>query len=268
MTIPRHLIHSQAFIDLGKLTETRLPEGHTRQERLAELDTLTKTHSEVPGMGLFLAMKYEQINTFTDEFYERWAADLASINAMDSTTGLKLVCFELTAKANATVYDSVASHLAECSAKLIVSAKEIIEKDFAVELSMEYEKGEETCHIHIISYDAVSLLNWVKENDHEAYDLIPTFNIEKFNFLANNAVAGTYLEYRPVKPDFDPDCELSFELTTDDFVPERTTIEESINEIKAHGFVAELQYYPNTPVGSCAFYGTDVNALLNHVITD
>ena len=71
-----------------------------------------------------------------------------------------------------------------------------------------------------------------------------------------------------MKPDFDPDCELSFELTTDDFVPERTTIEESINEIKAHGFVAELQYYPNTPVGSCAFYGTDANALLNHVITD
>lgn len=268
MKLPHSIIHSKTFTDLGDLAATQLPEGHTRQERIAELDKINELHGDKPGMGLYLAMKFQQLNGFTDEFYQQWVKATVSIEAMSSTTGLKLVNFQVLAKDNESVYGSVATHLSESTAKQIVPAKEIIEKDFAAELFMEYEKDEEICCIDIISYDIESLLSWVKENDPEAYKLIPVFNVAKFNFLANAAAAGTYLEYRAVEPDFDPESELSFELTTDDFVPERGTVEESINEIKARGFVAELQYYPNTPVGSCIFYGTDPQALLDHVVTD
>lgn len=79
MKLPSHIIHSPEFINCNKLAETKLPDGHTRQERIEEIKQIAKKYQGVNGMFLYASIKIEQINNFSDEFYQQWVTDLKEI---------------------------------------------------------------------------------------------------------------------------------------------------------------------------------------------
>ena len=79
MRIPSSFIHHPVVVKNQALIETKLPAGHTKAERLAELEEMAKTHADVEGMGLVIAMKLEQLGTFTEEAYAKWSSDYEAI---------------------------------------------------------------------------------------------------------------------------------------------------------------------------------------------
>lgn len=79
MKLPSHIIHSPEFINCNKLAETKLPDGHTRQERIEEIKQIAKKYQGVNGMFLYASIKIEQINNFSDEFYQQWVKGLQEL---------------------------------------------------------------------------------------------------------------------------------------------------------------------------------------------
>jgi len=181
---------------------------------------------------------------------------------------MKLIEFRLETKDNTTVYESAEQHVKESSCIAIVPRAEIIEKDFVAAIFIKYEKNGEKLNIIIMSYDAESLMTWLKEHHPDVYELVPSFRMDKFVFLANKMVSGSYLTYRALPTECPLEYEFGIDPEADDFVPEKETVEESIKEIVEKGFYTSLRIYPDTPVGNCVFYGTDFQSLLDHVITD
>lgn len=79
MNIPRHLIHSPEYINCSNLTKTKLPVGHARQERIEEIKQMAEEHAGVKGMFFYSSMRLNQLNSFSDEFYQQWVSDLKQI---------------------------------------------------------------------------------------------------------------------------------------------------------------------------------------------
>jgi len=182
---------------------------------------------------------------------------------------MKLLEFRLATKENTTDYITVEKYLAKRKVSTIVPVSEIIEKDFLAELYIQYESvnGVETT-LDIASYDVKTLMAWVKENHPDLYVLIPPFNVEQFEEIANSCKSSSYLEYIIIDETSDRGTVFDQETEPNDFVPERPTVEESLETIKANGFYCGIQYYPHTPIGFCAYYGNDFQSLIDHVIKD
>lgn len=79
MKLPSHIIHTPEFINCNKLTKTKLPNGHTRQERISEIKQLADKYQDVPGMFLYASNKLDQLNGFSDEFYQQWVKGLQEL---------------------------------------------------------------------------------------------------------------------------------------------------------------------------------------------
>ncbi|QYN80060.1 hypothetical protein PQD71_gp167 [Kosakonia phage Kc263] len=182
---------------------------------------------------------------------------------------MKLLEFRLATKENTTDYTTVEKYLAKRDKSVIVPVSEIIEKDFLAELRIEYET--DTCgigNIDIASYDVQTLMQWVKENNPELYELIPPFRIDQFEEIAKLCKAGSYLDYNVIDETSDRGTVLDCETEPDDFVPERCSVEESLEMIKANGSYCTIQCYPHTPIGFWVYYGIDFQSLLDHVVED
>ncbi|QZA70498.1 hypothetical protein AH04_8 [Erwinia phage AH04] len=83
MKLPSHIIHTLEFSNCDKLAETKLPDDHSRQERISEIKQLAKKYQGVPGMFLYVSFKLEQLNGFTDEFYQEWVKLIKEIEATE-----------------------------------------------------------------------------------------------------------------------------------------------------------------------------------------
>lgn len=79
MKIPHHIIHTPEFINCNNLTETKLPKGHTRQERIEEIKQMAKKHRGVPGMFLYASIRIEQLDGFSNGLYQDWVSTLNKI---------------------------------------------------------------------------------------------------------------------------------------------------------------------------------------------
>ena len=181
---------------------------------------------------------------------------------------MKLNYLHLVAKDHTTEYTTVELYARKSPKKKIVSVEEIIEKNMVVELTINFEKDGKEEDIRIMSFNTESLMNWVKENHPDLYELIPSFRIDQFDFIANSMKSSSGLTYTAVDPEHPLEHQFGPEPEPDDFIPERDTVEESIAEISAKGCYTEIHCYPNSPVGFWNYYGTDFQSLLSHIVTD
>jgi hypothetical protein len=183
---------------------------------------------------------------------------------------MKLNYFYLVAKDHTNEYTTLELFVRKSTKKKIVPVEEIIRKNMLVELTIKFEKDGKEEDIRIMSFNTESLMNWVKENYPDLYELIPSFDFDKFDFIANEMVCSSSLSYTEAPKEHLEDLEHQFGSTpeAEDFIPERDTVEASIAEIAAKGFYTEIHCYPDTPVGFWNYYGTDFQSLLDHVVKD
>lgn len=179
---------------------------------------------------------------------------------------MKLIHFYLVTKENTTDYETVEKYSLKSTKTKIVPVDKIIEKDFIAELTIEYENNGTESNIGIMSYDVETLMEWVKKNHPDLYELIPPFRIDQFQFIADNAKSSSALSYESIVSKDSLEYQFGSGPETDDFVPEQETVEISIEEISKKGFYTELHCYPDTPVGFWNFYGTDFQSLLDHIV--
>lgn len=179
---------------------------------------------------------------------------------------MKLIEFVLSTKDNVDFYESVETHLSETVLYLLVPRQEIIEKDFLVKLLIKWlDENGEVQGITVGHNSVGELMKWVEETHNEVYKLIPPFNVEQFEELANEMKASSEISYRWVTETEEFDSGFWNEPEPADFVPELPTAKESIDNIIKNGFYTKIQCYPNTPIGFFVFYGNDFQSLLDHV---
>lgn len=180
---------------------------------------------------------------------------------------MKLISFDLVTKENTTDYETVEKYSLKSTKTKIVPVEKIIEKDFIAELTIEYENNGTEFNFSIMSYDVGTLMEWVKKNHPDLYELIPSFRIDQFQYIADNMKSSSYLLYQVIDENSDRGTVLDQDnLEPDDFIPQQETVEMSFAEISKKGFYTELHCYPNTPIGFWNFYGTDFQSLLDHIV--
>lgn len=181
---------------------------------------------------------------------------------------MKLEFFGITTKENTTCYDTVAKHIAKTFYHYKLNGDKAIELDFIAELEVMWTVGDEKHEVKVMSHDVASLIEWLKENHPDVHAVIPPFRIDVFQALAEQMKSSSYLTYTAIDPDKELEYEFGCDPDTDDFVPEKESVEESLNAIKAKGFYTCLQCYPNTPIGFWHFYGLDFESLFDHVLEE
>lgn len=181
---------------------------------------------------------------------------------------MKLKYFNITTKDNTTCYYTVKDHFDKTFFHVVLNKEKAIEIDFVAEMHIDWYADGVESKLRVASHDIASLMEWLKENHPEIHELVPPFRIDQFQFLAEGMKSSSHLTYMAVAPDQDMEFEFGVLPETDDFVPERESVEESFTAIKANGFYTGLQCYPNTPVGFWSFYGLDFQSLFDHVIED
>lgn len=181
---------------------------------------------------------------------------------------MKLINFYLITKDNTTDYISVEEYVHRSAEEKIIPIEAIVQKDFVAELQIEFMKDDVLSNIGIISNDVESLMNWVKENHQDVYNLIPGFRIDQFQFIADKMKSSSVLAYNTCEPGMPLDHQFGSEPDHYDFIPLRDSLEDSIKEIEEKGFYTEIQCYPDTPIGFWKYYGTDFQSLLDHLVKD
>ncbi|QBZ70829.1 hypothetical protein pETSU_248 [Edwardsiella phage pEt-SU] len=181
---------------------------------------------------------------------------------------MKLEYFGITTKENTTCYDTVAAHIAKTFYHVKLNGDKAIANDFIAEMRVQWHADGIEGDIRVMSHDVASLMEWLKDNHPEVHVLVPPFRIDVFQELANQMKSSSHLTYQAVAPDQEMEYEFGVEPDTDDFVPERASVEESLEAIKANGFYTGLQCYPNTPVGFWSFYGLDFESLFNQILEE
>lgn len=185
---------------------------------------------------------------------------------------MKLEYFEITTKDNTTCYDTVAKHIAKTFCHHKLNGDKAIELDFVAQMEVMWTVGDEKHEVKVMSHDVSSLIEWLKENHPEVHVLIPPFRIDVFQELAEKMKSSSSLVYSAIHESAADPEDLRFEFgddpDTDDFVPEKESVEESLHEIIKKGYYTCLQCYPHTPIGFWHFYGLDFESLFNHIIEE